>query len=94
MGYWLSPVPPVRFERLDPPVWFHPVPVTQFLDGTVLFMKAMELQRMDRVAEIYGKLPLKELKLHNFLAPTSLEKNGLAALLPGITSLFQAVKED
>ena len=27
IGYWLLPVPTVRFERRVPPVRFHPVPV-------------------------------------------------------------------
>ena len=27
IGYWLLPVPTVRFERPVPPVQFHPVPV-------------------------------------------------------------------
>ena len=41
IGYWLLPVPTVRFERPVPPVRFYPVPVTRFLIGTVHSMKKL-----------------------------------------------------
>merc|ERR1712048_31187 len=55
---------------------------------------ALQLHRLERTAEIYEKLPLKELKVHNFVAPDSVSGGGLAALLPGISAVSQVAKEE
>merc|ERR1712187_286944 len=52
--------------------------------------RAMQVLAMKRTADIYEKLPLKELAVHNFVSPDSVSGDGLAALLPGISALSQA----
>ena len=41
---------------------------------------------------IYGKLPLKEITLNNFVRPESVTAGGLAALLPGIAAVSSVKK--
>jgi len=54
--------------------------------------RAMQKYMLDSTSQIYAKLPLKELKLHNFVAPSE-AGNGLAGMLPGINALSQTMKE-
>jgi len=63
------------------------------VDGNIS-TKAMQVLGLKRTADIYEKLPLKELKVHNFVAPDSVSGGGLAALLPGISALSQAAREE
>lgn len=56
--------------------------------------KALHMHNLKRTAQIYEKLPLKELKVHNFVAPDSVSGGGLAALLPGVHALSQAAREE
>merc|ERR1712048_232082 len=63
------------------------------VDGN-MSKQAMQVHALQRTAEIYEKLPLKELKVHNFVAPDSVSGGGLAALLPGISAVSQVAKEE
>jgi len=55
--------------------------------------RAMAKYQMDATSQIYKQLPLKELKLHNFVAPEAAAQ-GLASLLPGVGALSQVAKDD
>lgn len=54
--------------------------------------RALAKHQMDSTAAIYKGLPLKELKLHNFVAPDAAAQ-GLASLLPGVGALASVAKE-
>lgn len=53
--------------------------------------RAMQKHMIDTTVAIYKNLPLKEIKLSNFVAPES--GAGLAAMLPGISALSQSMKD-
>lgn len=54
--------------------------------------RAMSKYQIDSTAEIYKLLPLKELKLHNFVAPEATSQ-GLASLLPGIGAISNVAND-
>merc|ERR1711998_324406 len=60
------------------------------LDGE-MSDRAMQKYQLDSTAQIYSKLPLRELKLSNFVGQEA--AGGLAAMLPGVSALSQTMKE-
>lgn len=51
--------------------------------------RAMQKYQIDSTAEVYKKLPLRDMRISNFVAPEAVSSGGVAALLPAMGALAQ-----
>lgn len=52
--------------------------------------RALQKHMIDSTAEVYKSLPLREIKLNNFVTPDNASGGGLGAMLPGLAGLGSA----
>merc|ERR1712166_1640428 len=52
--------------------------------------RALQKYMIDSTAEVYKSLPLREIKLNNFVTPDNASGGGLGAMLPGLAGLGSA----